>query len=142
MNIDLTLSSLQDKGHRITKVRKGVVEIFSHTSKPLTAKKIEEMLLESGLSVNKTTIYRELQFLLANGYLAEVYLYPKQVSYESSELRHHHHLVCNDCGEIDNVTNCLAKDLEGEVYKKKGFKIDRHTLEFYGTCTACRNTNL
>ena len=140
MNFDLTLSNLQEKGHKITKVRKEIVRIFSQTSKPLSVNEVEEMLIKSGLSVNKTTIYRELQFLFANDYLVEVYLYPKQVSYESSELRHHHHLVCNDCGEIDNVTNCLAKDLEGEVYKKKGFKIDRHTLEFYGTCAACRNT--
>jgi Fe2+ or Zn2+ uptake regulation protein len=140
MNIDLTLSSLQDKGHRITKVRKEVVKIFSQTSKPLSANKVEEMLLDSGLSVNKTTIYRELQFLLTNGYLVEVYLHPKKVSYESSDLKHHHHLVCDDCGKVDNVTNCLAMDLDDDVYKKKGFKIERHTLEFYGTCANCAKT--
>lgn len=140
MNFDLTISSLQDKGHRITKVREEVVGLFSNTNKPLSAKDVETKVRESGLSVNKTTIYRELQFLLRNGYLTEVYLHPKQVSYESSELKHHHHLVCNDCGSIDNVTNCLVKDLGGDVYKKKGFKINRHTLEFYGTCANCAKT--
>ena len=138
MNFDLTLSSFQDKGHRITKVRKEVVRIFSQTSKPLSANEVEKKLLKSGLSVNKTTIYRELQFLLANGYLVEVHLRPKEASYESSELKHHHHLVCDDCGGVDNVTSCLAMNLEENVYKKKGFKIERHTLEFYGTCAACR----
>lgn len=140
MNLDLTLSSLQDKGYRITKVRKEVVRIFSQASEPLSANKVEEILIESGLPVNKTTIYRELQFLLTNGYLVEIYLNPKEVSYESSELKHHHHLVCDICGEIDNVTSCLAMNLEEDVYKKKGFKVERHTLEFYGTCAACRNT--
>ena len=137
MNFDLTISSLQDKGNRITKVRKEIVRIFSQISKPLSASEVEEILIKSGLSVNKTTIYRELQFLLINGYLIEIYLHPKQVSYESSELRHHHHLVCDGCGEIDNVTNCLAEELEKDVYKKKGFMIERHTLEFYGTCASC-----
>ena len=137
MNLDLTLSSLQDNGHRITKVRKEVVRIFSQTSMPLSANKMEEMLFKSGLSVNKTTIYRELQFLLTKGYLVKVYLHPKEVSYESSELKHHHHLVCDGCEEVDNVTNCLATDLEEDTYKKKGFKIKRHTLEFYGTCSSC-----
>ena len=137
MNLDLTLSSLQDKGHRITKVRKEVVKIFSQNSKPLSANEIEKMLSETGLSVNKATIYRELQFLFSNGYLLEVYLHPNKVSYESSELKHHHHLACDSCGSIDNVTNCLAKELEEDVYKKKGFRIERHTLEFYGTCANC-----
>lgn len=137
MNIDLTLSSLQDKGYRITRVRKEVVKIFSDSGVPLSANQIEEMLSQVGLSVNKATIYRELQFLLVNGYLVEVYLHPNEVSYESSELKHHHHLVCDACGSIDNVTNCLTRELEEEVYKKKGFKIERHTLEFYGICADC-----
>ena len=137
MNLDLTLSSLQDRGHRITKVRKEIVKIFSQTPKPLSANEVEKALLKSGLSVNKTTIYRELHFLLTNSYLTKVYLHPKEVSYESSELKHHHHLVCDDCGEVDSVTNCLARDLEGEIYKKKGFKILRHSIEFYGQCKRC-----
>jgi len=137
MNLDLTLSSLQDRGHRITKVRKEIVKIFSQTPKPLSANEVEKALLKSGLSVNKTTIYRELHFLLTNSYLTKVYLHPKEVSYESSELKHHHHLVCDDCGEVDSVTNCLARDLEGEIYKKKGFKILRHSIEFYGRCKRC-----
>jgi Fe2+ or Zn2+ uptake regulation protein len=137
MNLDITLSSLQDKGHRITKVRKEVVKIFSENTTPLSANQVEEKMLQVCLSVNKATIYRELQFLLANGYLVEVYLRPNEVSYESSELKHHHHLVCSTCGAIDNVTNCLASELEDDVFKKRGFRIKQHTLEFYGTCAEC-----
>lgn len=137
MNLDLTLSSLRDGGYRITKIRKEIVKIFSQASRPLSANEVGGELLKSGLTVNKTTIYRELQFLLVNGYLVEVYLHPKEVSYESSELKHHHHLVCKGCGDIAKVTNCLATDLEEDIYKKKGFKVERHALEFYGTCADC-----
>jgi Fe2+ or Zn2+ uptake regulation protein len=137
MNTDLTISSLQDKGHKITEVRREVVKIFSDVSIPLSANQIEEKLSKADINVNKATIYRELQFLLKNGYLIEVYLRPNEVSYESSELKHHHHLVCNKCGSIDNVTNCLANEFEEDIYKKKGFKILRHSLEFYGTCADC-----
>lgn len=137
MNTDLTISSLQDKGHKITTVRRGVIKIFSDVSIPLSANQIEQRLSKVGIHVNKATIYRELQFLLNNGYLIEIYLHPNEVSYESSELKHHHHLVCEACGKVDNVTNCLAKELEDDVLKKKGFKISRHSLEFYGTCADC-----
>lgn len=137
MNYELTLSSLQDKGIRITKIRKGIIKIFSDASIPFSANQIEQRLSRAGINVNKATIYRELQFLLKNGFIVEVYLHPSEVSYESSELKHHHHLVCDKCGSIDNVTNCLADKLEGEIYKKKGFRIKKHTLEFYGTCAKC-----
>jgi len=137
MDTDLTISSLQDKGHKITKVRRGVIKIFSDVSIPLSANQIEQRLSKVDININKATIYRELQFLLKNGFLVEVYLHPSEVSYESSELKHHHHLVCDRCGSIDNVTNCLAAELEEEIYKKKGFRIKKHTLEFYGTCAKC-----
>ena len=137
MNTDLTISSLQNKGHKITKVRREVIKIFSDLPIPLSANQIEQKLSKISVNVNKATIYRELQFLLKNGFLIEVYLHPNEVSYESSELKHHHHLVCDKCGSIDNVTNCLADGLEEEIYKKKGFKIKKHTLEFYGTCGKC-----
>jgi len=137
MNSDLTISSLQDKGHKITKVRRGVIKIFSDVSIPLSANQVEQMLFKVDINVNKATIYRELQFLLKNGFIVEVYLHPSEVSYESSELKHHHHLVCDKCGSIDNVTNCLADALEEDIYKKKGFSIKSHTLEFYGICKNC-----
>jgi len=137
MNSDLTISSLQDKGHKITKVRRGVIKIFSDVSIPLSANQVEQMLFKVDINVNKATIYRELQFLLKNGFIVEVYLHPSEVSYESSELKHHHHLVCDKCGSIDNVTNCLADALEEDIYKKKGFRIKSHTLEFYGICKNC-----
>jgi Fe2+ or Zn2+ uptake regulation protein len=137
MNFELTLSSLQDRGHRITKVRQEIVKIFSDYSVPLSANKVAKILSENGVSVNRATIYRELQFLLKKDYLTKVYLYSNEVSYESSDLRHHHHLVCEECGSVDNMTSCLASELEEDIYKKKGFKVKRHILEFYGICSKC-----
>ncbi len=137
MNLNLTISSLQDKGCRITNIRREIVKIFSDISVPLSANQVESLLSKIDVNVNKVTIYRELQFLLNKGYLIEVYLHPNEISYESSELKHHHHLICNSCGKIDNITNCLAKELEKDIYKKKGFKTEKHTLEFYGRCSGC-----
>lgn len=140
MNSDLTISSIQDKGYRITNIRKEVINLFSTSSTPLSANEIQHFLARAGAQANIATIYREIQFLLKNGYLTEVYLSPGHTSYESSELKHHHHLICNRCGRIDNITNCLAHTLEESVYKKKGFKITKHTLEFYGLCAQCIQT--
>lgn len=137
MNFDLTLSNIREKGFRVTKVRKEIIKIFAEASQPLSTKNVTELLSKSGITLNKTTVYRELQFLLLNRYITEVYIYPNDKTYEPSDLMHHHHLVCIRCGDIDNITNCLAEKLEETVQKKKGFKITRHSLEFYGTCADC-----
>lgn len=141
MKLDPTISSLRDKGHRITKVRKQTVKIFAETKKPLSAKQVEKRLSSLGLDVNKTTVYREIQFLLQNDFLKEVFLSPKEISYESAKQEHHHHLVCERCGYIDSVANCLIEGIESDVYEKKGFRIKRHTLEFYGFCWQCAGGN-
>jgi len=142
MNLDLTLSSLQDKGHKITNIRKEMVSIFSQAEKPLSAGDMQKALKTADVSVNKTTIYRELQFLVREGYLTEVYIRPQEISYEPVSLIHHHHLICEVCGRIESITNCLANDLNEDVLKKKGFKINKHSLEFYGICSNCpRNIN-
>ena len=138
MNSNLTLADLRNHGHKITNSRKEIVRIFSLTEKPLTAKEIYTKLHSKKLNVNKTTVYRELQFLSDKNYLNKVHLKPSETSYESKELLHHHHLVCESCGKIDNVTNCLAEELEGKILKNKGFKITRHSLEFFGTCAKCQ----
>ncbi|MBN1169291.1 transcriptional repressor [Candidatus Woesebacteria bacterium] len=139
MNYTLTISELKDKGYRLTKARKEIVKIFSESKKPLTASEVKKKLIQSGQSVNKTTIYRELKFLDEKKYLKKVYIDPSEVSYESSDLKHHHHLVCEECGKIFVITDCLVNDLEKNIRKKKGFIVRRHNLEFYGICKDCSN---
>ena len=104
----------------------------------LSARELHKELEKLDISVNKTTVYREIVFLLKTGYLNEINLKSREISYEPKDLMHHHHLVCETCGKVDNITNCLVKELEGDVLKKKGFKIERHSLEFYGTCSKCQ----
>lgn len=140
MNPDLTLSSLRDGGHKITNVRRQIINIFSQAKKPLSAQEIIIKLKLKNINVNKTTVYRELQFLHDNNYLIKVHLKPHETSYEYKGLIHHHHLVCESCGKIDNITNCLADELESEIFKKRGFKVKRHSLEFYGICSDCKKS--
>ena len=141
MNSGLTLSKLKDKGYKITVARKKMVDILAGTKKPLSAKEILAILKRKGLSVNKTTVYRELQFLIDEGFLKKIHLNPEETSYEPEELIHHHHLVCEVCGRIDSITDCLAEKFEDKVFKKKGFKIKKHNLEFYGACSRCIKKN-
>ena len=139
MNVSSALNSLQDSGFKITKARKFILRIFSKRKKPINAINLLHLLHKKGLEVNKTTVYREINFLLEQGLIHEVYIDPKKVYYESTGLKHHHHLVCNNCRKIEDVV--LEQDLsdtELRIEKQKGFKVENHSLEFFGLCFNCQ----
>ena len=121
--------------YRITPARKKIIEIFSDKTNPLSAQKVSLLLTNKNIEVNKTTIYRELDFLLKNGFITELHINSGKKFYESSKLKHHHHLICNHCGVIEDIT--LKRDLAGEEKRlelEKRFKISNHSLEFFGLC--------
>ena len=131
--------NLQKNGNRITRTRKKIIEIFSKEDKPINAKNLLRKLSLNDDKVNKTTVYREIGFLLKQNLIQQVYIDPKEIFYESTGLDHHHHLICNDCGKIEDVV--LEKDLsdtEKELEKKMKFKVSNHSLEFFGLCVNCQ----
>lgn len=142
MNSHLTISKLQDSGNRITPVRRALVELFSDMSLPVTLEQINNVLENKNIYANKSTLYREIKFLLTNNYIVEITLSAKVLAYEASDLEHHHHLICDLCGSIANITHCLIHGLEDGVYKKEGFSITHHVLEFHGTCKKCLKKGL
>ena len=125
--------------YRLTSTRKKLMKMFSDKRRPLTAHKIMDLLTKESIEVNKTTVYRELAFLLKKGFIRELHISMEQRYYESTFLKHHHHLICERCGKIKDVT--LSKDLQKEEKRlelEKGFKISSHSLEFFGLCADCR----
>jgi len=127
------------KSFRITPARRGLIQIFSETKNPLSVSEIKSLLALKGININKTTVYRELSFLLQSNLIQEVYLDARKVFYESCSLGHHHHFVCKNCGELEDVfLGKELKDLEKKLEKEKGFKIKKHSLEFFGLCANCK----
>ena len=137
--IKTTLEELRSRGHRLTDARKAIVEAIVGSERPVSAVEILGQLEETGLRVNKTTVYRELKFMIEQELVQEVLFDKHRVYYESALLDHHHHLVCNECGSVDDVV--LKNDLstqERQIENNKNFLIQNHTLEFFGTCADCQ----
>ncbi len=138
MNTSIILTDLKAKGHRITKARAAMVEMFVLHTAPLTAKDVEDYFEKRKLSVNKATIYRELTFLLEEQILHIVHLSPDILYYELSGRKHHHHVVCTSCGKIEDINVKREETLIDAVAQKTNFRIDSHSLEFFGHCNNCR----
>lgn len=130
------------KKERMTKARSGIVEVLKNAQYPLTAMEIKQRLSDVGLSPDKATIYRQIEFLLDKGQLREVRLNEDVRRFEfGSKSDHVHHLICNNCEKVANVE--LDGDLvaiEKHIADKEGFDVQDHTLEFYGICKDCSQT--
>lgn len=117
------------------------VLVSSDLDKPkLTNKHSFSPVLQKAKLTNKTTIYRELFFLLENNFIKEVEFGDGKKRYEITLNKpHHHHVVCLNCKEIVNIP--LEKELdeeENKIEKITNFKLTSHMLEFFGLCPNCK----
>lgn len=122
----------------MTTVRSGMIDLLMKTRSPLTPQDIHFLLSQKGLLVNKTTIYREILFLLEQDVIQEIHFSDGKMRYEIAR-HHHHHIVCVQCKTVKDVI--LEDDLaehERKIEKNSRFKILNHSLEFFGLCEKCR----
>lgn len=97
----------------------------------LSAPQILEKMIESGQKVNKTSIYRAIEKLLAAGTICKQILGQDILLYELRD-DHHDHLVCESCGKIQAVA-CTTPTAITEV----DFTVSHHHMTVFGLCADC-----
>lgn len=140
MSADILIKKLQNDGHRMTKARSALLTILSKKHSPLSAMELQHLLEEKGIAVNKTTIYREIDFLIQQNIIHSIALADEVTRYELSSRDHHHHIQCSSCGIVIDLplTNELS-DIEKRIALNTGFSIEKHALEFFGLCPHCQH---
>lgn len=141
MNSTLILTSaLRTQGHKITKNRTAILEYLSNQEMPISADEILFHIQGEHHDVNKTTIYRELFFLLEHNFISEVEFGDGKKRYEIILNRpHHHHIICVNCKQVTDIP--LDQELgavEQDIENTTGYKLTSHMLEFFGLCTNCK----
>lgn len=138
-NLDEIIAKLKLGGYRITPIRKQIIKIFINSLTPISAPDLTLSFKVLKIKVNKTTIYRELDFLIKKGLLREIEFGEGKKRYELDLGGHHHHLICLNCKKIEDID--LETDLSQEekrIEENTGFKVKNHSLEFFGYCRNCR----
>jgi len=138
------LDGLMQGGFRLTPARKTIIQVFCDAEAPLSAPDIIGLMASMGKDVNKTTVYRALEFLMEQDLVAEVLVGDGLRRYElmPEEHHHHHHLVCNECSAVEcvEVESCVGEDVRqiDRIEKNSDFKVTDHSLKFFGLCARCR----
>ncbi|MBI5885571.1 MAG: transcriptional repressor [Deltaproteobacteria bacterium] len=140
---EIIFSNLKRNGHRLTKTRKAIVSALLTSECPLSAFDLKARLLDGDVEVNKTTVYRELAFLVKHNVIHEIQFGDGKTRYRVCPDGHHHHAICVKCSKVDEIImeNDLAAH-EKKLDKLINFKVLHHTLEFFGLCKACNNAEL
>lgn len=135
-------------GYRLTIPRGAILDVLSKTHKHLSAEDIYIAVHKLYPSVGLTTVYRTLELLVQMGLVFKFDFGDGRARYELSEgpkgARHHHHLVCTNCGRVIDYTDFIDEEvellnqIEKGLSKKYNFEITNHVIQFYGLCEQCK----
>jgi len=131
------LEELRNKGYRITKSRQQLLSILKDY--PLTVAEIAGALKKKKISIDLASIYRGLELFKQMGIVAEIDLGEGKKRYElKEENKHHHHLVCNNCGRVEDAFSKEEENFIKKLQKKTKFSVQSHSLELFGLCHGCQ----
>ncbi len=135
MSQDSNAARLKNVGLRVTKGRLSLLSVLHTEHSPLTAQEIRRRMK----SMDLVTVYRTLQAFVAAGLVQEVRLKDDSVRYECTHGGHHHHVICTECGIIDELPECHGEELQAAtLHSSVHFaSIHSHSLEFFGICKTC-----
>ncbi|MGI5521549.1 Fur family transcriptional regulator [Micromonospora sp. CA-259024] len=133
-----TVNQAMAKVPRNTRQRGEVLALLREVEGFHSAQQLHQMLLERKAGVGLTTVYRTLQLLVDTGEIDSTRLPGgEQLFRRCSQSKHHHHLVCRDCGRTVEVAGPAVERWADQLAAQHGFTDVGHTLEIFGTCAEC-----
>jgi Fur family ferric uptake transcriptional regulator len=127
---------LKSAGLKATVPRLRIINLFE-TSKVrhLTAEDVYKLLLAEGLDIGLATVYRVLTQFEQAGLLVRHHFESGKAVFELNEGKHHDHLVCMQCGRVEEFYDPEIEKRQSKVAKERGFTISEHALYLYAECT-------
>lgn len=133
------VEELQSAGLRITTPRVKVLEFFRSTeSRHCSAEDVFRHLVEEKVEIGLATVYRVLGQLVDAGILTSSMLDSTKLVYELNQGKRHDHIICVNCGRVDEFSDPLMDGRQKAVADGLGYVLTGHQLVLHGYCSACR----
>ena len=130
------IQELKSTGLKATLPRLKILEIFQGgKQRHMTAEDVFRVLLEERSDIGLATVYRVLMQFEQAGLLSRSNFESGKAVYELNEGQHHDHLVCLDCGKVEEFYDAEIEKRQHAVAKAQGFTIADHSLSIYANCT-------
>lgn len=136
-----TQSTLEERGIRLTKQRKILLDIIDQSGAHLDAERLYQLAKERDSKLNRVTVYRTLKLLKEGGLVDELDLMHyagDQHYYETRMKQEHAHVICLKCGRIEEYFGEQLRSLRQQIQETLGFEIVAARTEVGGYCAHCQ----
>ncbi len=130
-----TPNDLKTMGLKATLPRLKILNLFETSEeRHLTAEDVYKILLAEGMDIGLATIYRVLTQFEQAGILARHHFESGKAVFELNEGGHHDHLVCLQCGHVEEFYDSEIEKRQEAIARDRGFSIHEHSLQLYAYC--------
>ena len=132
--------ALKKEGLRYTQQRQSVWDELCATNDHRDAEEIYLAIRQSGLNVSRATVYRTIDVLVKNKMVRKLELGDGRARYEHKvNATHHDHLICIQCGKIEEFMDEVIESRQDEIVKNFGYKLVRHIHQLFIICSECES---
>lgn len=129
-------ADLKNIGLKATVPRLKILEIFQTSEeRHMSAEDVYRILLAEHMDIGLATVYRVLTQFEQAGLLSRNNFESGKAIYELNEGKHHDHLVCLDCGRVEEFFDAEIEQRQQSIARARGFALQEHALSLYGNCT-------
>lgn len=129
-------SELQSMGLKATFPRLKILELFEKADvRHLTADDVYRLLLAENMDIGLATVYRALTQFEQAGLLERHHFESGKAVFEIKAGKHHDHLVCINCGRVEEFIDEEIERRQKKIAKDRGFVIQEHALYLYAECS-------
>ena len=131
---------LQDLGLKVTSPRLKILHLLhQQDSHHWSAEAAHQFLVAQGLDVGIATVYRVLTQFEMVGLVKRHSFEGDHSVFELSHADHHDHLVCVECGHVEEFVDPVIEEHQALIAKKFHYQMTDHRLIIYGLCEECQD---
>jgi len=133
-------AKMQQLNYKITPQRQVILKVFlENTAEHLSAEEVYYLVKVNYPDIGLATVYRTLDLLTELEVLKKIDFGDNRTRYEldRQKTHYHHHMICLECGRVQEFDDDLLETLEKSLTQKTGFIITDHQLKFFGYCKEC-----
>jgi Fur family transcriptional regulator, ferric uptake regulator len=131
-----TTNELKSMGLKATLPRMKILDIFQERrQRHMSAEDVYRELLAENHDIGLATVYRVLTQFEQAGILKRSNFESGKTIYELDEGSHHDHLVCLQCGRVEEFYDAEIESRQQQIAQERGFALQEHALALYANCT-------
>lgn len=132
----MSSKELKQVGLKVTLPRMKILDILhNNTNQHLSAEDIYKTLLKTGEEIGLATVYRVLTQFESAGLVKRHNFEGGQSVFELDQGEHHDHILCLQCGKIEEFYDEAIEQRQQAIAQQFGFELSEHSLVLFGNCT-------